>query len=128
MKSRTGHIYVLDFKATGQYLSMVADKKGSYNLGLIRLYPEGIRPFKFDEIDLSAVAGPAEINQLYYIRAIDAATREAAEPFTVEGTKQADGSWKSAIVKTPLFTLKAPHVRIKTAGNLVKIQVLARVK
>ncbi len=27
-----------------------------------------------------------------------------------------------------LFTLKAPHVRITTSGNLVKIQVLSRVK
>ena len=128
MNSRTGRVYVVDFKATGQYLSSIAGKKGSYTLGIIQLYPDGLSPFKFDEVELSAVTGPAEISQLYFVRAIDSAAREKSKSFTVDGVKQADGSWKGAVVRTPLFTLKAPHVRIKTVGNLVKVQVLARVK
>jgi hypothetical protein len=128
MKSRVGQVYVVDFKATGQYLSEVADKNGSYSLGDIELYPDGLGPIKFDEVDLSRVTGPAEINQSYYVRTIDAAVRKGGKPFTIEGAKQADGTWKNAVVRTPLFTLKAPHVRIKVIGNLVKIQVLSRVK
>jgi len=128
MKSRAGQVYVVDFKATGQYLSNVADKKGSYSLGYIELYPKGLGPIKFDDVELSRVTGPAEINQLHYVRTIDARVRKGTRPLTVEGTKQADGSCKDAVVRTPLFTLKAPHVRIKVIGNLVKIQVLSRVK
>ena len=48
--------------------------------------------------------------------------------FTVEGSRQPDGTWKTAVVCTPLFTLRAPRLRIHEAGDLVKIQVLARVK
>ncbi len=128
MKIRAGRVYVVDFKATGQYLSTVADKKGSYSLGDIQLYPEGLGPIKFDEVELSRVTGPAEINQSYYVRTIDTRVRTGTRPLTVKGTKQADGSWKNAIVRTPLFRLKVPHVRIKVSGNLVKIQVLSRVK
>lgn len=109
------------------YLNTVADKKGSYSLGLIQLYPKGLGQIKFDEVELSRATGPAEINQLYYVRAIDARMLKGVRPLTIVGTKQADGSWKSAVVRTPLFTLKAPHVRIKMIGNLVKIQVLSRV-
>jgi hypothetical protein len=127
MKSRAGQVYVLDFKATGQYLYTVADKKGSYSLGYIQLYPDGLGPIKFDEVELSRITGPAEINQLYYVRTMDSVVRKGTKPFTVEGMKQADGSWKNAVVRTPLFTLKAPRVRIKAIGNLVKIQVLSRV-
>jgi hypothetical protein len=127
MNRRTGQVYVIDFKATGQYLTTVADKEGSYSLGYIQLYPDGLSPIKFDEVELSRVIGPAEINQLYYVRTIDTGLRKGTRPLTVKGTKQADGSWKNAVVRTPLFTLKAPHVRIKVAGNLVKIQVLSRV-
>lgn len=128
MKSPAGRVYVVDFKATNQYLNTVADKKGSYSLGLIQLYPKGLGPIKFDEVELSRVTGPAEINQLYYVRTIDTRVRKGTRPLTVRGTKQADGSWKDAVVRTTLFTLKAPHVRIKITDNLVKIQVLARVK
>ena len=44
------------------------------------------------------------------------------------GRRQADGTYVDAVVTTPLFTLKAPKVRIVETGNRVKIQVLARVK
>ena len=128
MQRQTGGVYVIDFKATGQYLSTVADKKGSYSLGNIQLYPDGLEPIRFDEVELSRVKGPAEINQLYYIRAIQAGTSKGAQRPRVVGTKQADGSWKNAVVQTLLFTLRAPHIRIKSTARLIKIQVLSRVK
>ena len=128
MKSRAGKVYVIDFKATGQYLSSVTSKKGSYSIGLIYLYPEGLEPFKFDEVELSRINAPAEINQLYYIRTMDTGDTQGSGTAKVEGAGQPDGSWKNAVVRTPLFTLKAPHVRILTSGNLVKIQVLSRVQ
>ena len=128
MKGSVGTVYVIDFKATGQYLSTVTDKSGSYSLGLIQLYPNGLGPIKFDDVELSRITGLAEINQLYYVRTIDVGLQKDTEPLTIEGAKQADGSWKNAILRTPLFSLKAPHVRIKTIGRLVKIQVLSRTK
>jgi hypothetical protein len=127
MNRRIGRVYVIDFKATGQYLATLADKKRSYSLGLIQLFPEGLGPIQFDDVSLSRVRGPAEINQLYYIRCIDNLVRKPKNRFVVKGLKQLDGSWKRATVQTPVFTLRAPHIAIRTGGNLVKIRVLARV-
>lgn len=128
MQSRTGRVYVIDFKATGQYVSSVVPKKGSYTLGIINMYPDGLEPIQFDEVKVSRITAPAEINQLFYIRAIDNSDPKGKGTAKVDGMRQPDGSWKNATVRTPLFTLRAPHVRLSASGNLVKIQVLARVK
>jgi hypothetical protein len=56
------------------------------------------------------------------------ARRQREKPYAPDGTPQPDGTFKNAVLRTPLFTLKAPRVRILQAGDLVKIQVLARVK
>jgi hypothetical protein len=128
LRNRSGRIYVLDFKPTRQYMSSVVGNKGAYRLGLIGLYPGGLGPVQFDEVELSRIAVPAEVNQLYYIRTVDPSPRRGEAPIAIDGARQADGSWKAATVRTPLFTLKAPHVRVKPIGNLIKIQVLARVK
>jgi hypothetical protein len=128
LRDPAGMVYVIDFKATGQYLATVADKRGFYSLGMSQLYPDGLGPIRFDEVELTRISAPAEINQIYYIRTIDALRRRSADAVTVKGVKQSDGSWKDVVVQTPLFTLKAPHVRLQLSDRLVKIQVVSRVK
>jgi len=39
-----------------------------------------------------------------------------------------DNAYKNAVITTPLFTLKAPKVRIKDSAKRVKIWVLSRVR
>jgi hypothetical protein len=58
---------------------------------------------------------------------VDADWQSRKGPFTITGAKQQDGSYKNAVVVTPLFTLKAPHVRVQERGTRVVIQVLDRV-
>ncbi|QOY85875.1 hypothetical protein [Paludibaculum fermentans] len=97
-----------------------------YQLGLITLWPEGAGTLSFDDVEVSGLSGPSLSDQLYYVRAVDTSgARDKA--WSVEGAAQPDGTYRRAVVRTPVFTLKAPHVRVIETGDAVKIQVLARV-
>jgi hypothetical protein len=125
---RQGRTYIVNLKATRLYTStLVPDATGSYRLGLLTLYPSGYPGFERDAIHMSPVAVPMNADQLYYLRIVDADWQSRKGPFTITGAKQQDGSYKNAVVVTPLFTLKAPHVRVQERGTRVVIQVLDRV-
>ncbi len=128
VKARIGRVYVLDFKKTGQYLSGVCDSKGSYGIGLTKVYQEGLPGLKFDDVDLSPVTAPTVMDQLYYIRVVDTDWQTRPEPYRLSGEKQADGTWKNARLQTPLFVLSAPHILITETPGRIKIQLLSRVK
>ncbi len=119
---------MIDCKKTGQFLGTLAGRGKPQHMGLVTMYPEGFDTYRFDEVEIGAMSTPAETDQLYYVRVVDTQTRPGAAPYSIDGARQPDGTWKQAVVRTPLFTLKTPHVRIIEAGNLVKVQVLARVK
>jgi hypothetical protein len=106
----------------------LAGKAGAYRLGLLTLFPAGYPGFTLDAVELSPVKVPCNTDQLFYFRAVDTESAARKQALTVTGQRQADGSYVDAVVTTPLFTLKAPKVRVIEAGNRVKIQVLARVK
>ena len=125
---RTGRTYILDFKMTGQYLGAVVGETGSHGVGLTRVHPGGLGLLEFDEVRLSRVGVTTEVDRLYYIRVVDTDWKGRSEAFSLTGERQPDGTWKNAEVRTPLFVLSAPHVRLKESGNRVKIQVLSRVK
>ncbi len=127
VKSRSGRTYIIDLKGTGTYPPPPPESAVKYRLGLITLFPSGFPGLKLDEIEISKTAVPAMSDQLYYVKVVDteAATRKQA--YTVTGMKQADGTYLDAVVTTPVFTLKAPKVRIHETATRVKIQVLARV-
>jgi hypothetical protein len=125
---RQGRTYIVNLKATRLYTStLVPDATGSYRLGLLTLYPSGYPGFERDAIQMSPIAVPMNADQLYYLRIVDADWQSRKGPFTITGAKQQDGSYKNAVVVTPLFTLKAPHVRVQERGTRVVIQVLDRV-
>lgn len=127
LKSRKGRTYILDFKAITQYVAGLADTKEGYRLGLITMYRSSYPGFKLDDIELSRTTVPAVADQLYYLKVVDTAPATHKQPYTVVGTKLADGTWANATITTPLFTIKAPKVRIRETATRVKIQVLARV-
>jgi len=128
VSSRQGRVYVVDLKTTGQFIGTLTVKAGGHRLGLLTLFPDGYPGFTLDEVELSPVKVPCNTDQLYYFKAVDTDARSRKAAHTVTGKKQDDGTCLDAVVTTPLFTLKAPKLRIKEAGNRVKIQVLARVK
>ena len=128
ISSRQGRVYIVDLKPVRQYMDGLAGRAGAYRLGLLTLFPAGYPGFTLDAVELSPVKVPCNTDQLFYFRAVDVESRSRKQPFTVTGERRADGSYADAVVTTPLFTLKAPRVRIVESGNRVKIQVLARVK
>jgi hypothetical protein len=126
VRGRTGRVYVIDVKKTGHSVGGLRARGKSQRLGLVAMFPEGFEAYRFDEVEIGGTAAPAEVDQLYYVRVVDTEVREGA-PYAVEGARQPDGTWKQAVVRTPLFTVKAPHVRVLEAPTLVKVQVLSRV-
>ena len=126
IQSRTGRVYVIDFKPVNQAVYAIAKPPKSYELGLMSLWPEGAGTFSFDDVEVSGLSAPSMSDQIYFIRAVDsAASREKG--WSVEGTVEPDGTYRRAVVRTPVFTVKAPHVRVIETKELVRIQVLARV-
>ncbi len=124
-RERRGRVYVVDFKRTGMYLGAAIKKDAPCQLGLIRIYPEGIDAVRFDEVEVSAIRAPAAVDQLYYLRVVDTERRGS---YQISGEKTPAGAVKNAVITTPLFTVKAPLARVREAGDLVKIEVLARVQ
>ncbi len=76
---------------------------------------------------MSRVSMPSMSDQGYYVQAVDTEWRSRKRAYSVRGAKQQDGTYINAVVTTPLFTLKAPRLRIKETANRVKIRVLERV-
>ncbi len=128
ISARQGRVYIVDLKPVRQYMEGLAGKAGAYRLGLLTLFPAGYPGFTLDAVELSPTKVPCNTDQLFYFRAVDTESRSRRQALTVSGQRQADGTYVDAVVTTPLFTLKAPKVRIVETGNRVKIQVLARVK
>jgi hypothetical protein len=127
--SRTGQVYVINFKPIKQYLPGLADKsKPTYKLGLMEMFPEGIGSLKFDDITLDVKPVPTEINQLYYLKVVDTDTEKSKKPYTIEYQSiDESGVYTNVNITTPLFTLKAPKVTIRERGNRIKITVISRI-
>ena len=126
INSRSGRVYVIDFKAVKQFIGAVAKPSKVYQLGLMSLWPDGVGTFAFDEVEVSGLAAPSMADQLYFVRVVDTTPRRE-KAWSVEGAAQPDGTYRRAVVRTPLFTVKAPRVRVIETGDMVKIQVLDRV-
>jgi hypothetical protein len=127
--ARQGRTYVIDLKPTRLFTgTLLRGKVDSYRLGLLTLYPSGHPGFQVDAIEMSPVAVPMNADQLYYLKIVDTDPQSRKEAFTITGAKQEDGTYTDAVVVTPLFTLKAPKVRLRESGTRVVIHVLDRVK
>jgi hypothetical protein len=126
--ARKGQIYILNFKPIQDYILGTKERK-SFSLGLIEAFPEGIADLKINDIEISGISCPAEKNQLYYLKLVDTAWREGQKPFSITfESQEPDGVYRNAVVTTPLFTLKAPKIKIEESGNRVKISLLARLR
>jgi hypothetical protein len=128
IQARRGRVYVIDVKAAGQFIDTTFPAKAGYRLGIGRLFPDGADAVRFNDVELSRVTVPFETAELYYVRLVDTTPKKGGRGFTITGQKQADGSYTDATVTTPLFTLKAPRVRVIESANRIKVKVLSRVK
>jgi len=128
ISARRGRVYIVDLKPVRHFVSTLTPKAGSHRLGLLTLFPAGYPGFTLDGVEMSPVKVPCNTDQLFYVRAVDTEADTRKQAYSVAGTREADGTYVDAVVTTPLFTLKAPKLRVVESGNRVKIQVLARVR
>ncbi len=124
-----GLTYAINFKEIGQFAGTLPVDKKSYHLGLISVYPDGVGKLTFDDVEINIRHKPVEIDKLYHLILVDPDGTRRAKPYELTFEKQ-DGTdtYVNAVVTTPLFTLKAPKVRIVADAGRVKIWILARVK
>ena len=128
LKNRKGMAYVINFKKIHQYADQLYEKTPHYMLGLIRMYMKGIPAAIIGNIEISAIKEPVEGNQLYHIKCVDTTWKSGDKPFTIEYEKQTENIYEDAVIQTPLFTLKAPLVRIEESSSRVKFILLPVVK
>ena len=125
--SRKGRSFIISFKGISQFLSPIVSEE-SYTLGLIYLYPRGVGTIKVDDIEIVSQEVPAEINQIYYLKFVDTDWKKRETFYSLKyEEKEGEDIFKKVVITTPLFTLKAPKVRIKERGDRIKIWILSRV-
>lgn len=130
ISAREGRSYIISLKPIHQYLSGLEDKtRKSWSVGLMYIFPDGIGPAAFDDVEFSGTTVPAEANQLYYIKIVDTDWKTRDKPYTLTyEKKEGEEVFVKAVLTTPVFTLKAPKIRIRESASRIKIWILARVK
>ncbi len=128
-QERKGRSYIIDFKPISQFLGSLVDKTvKEYVLGLIYMYPDGIKELKFDNISISFNPVPVEINQLYFVKVVDTDSGKHKEPYKMEyESKDNNGFFYNVTITTPLFILKAPKISVRESSNRVKFIIHSRV-
>ena len=128
--AREGRAYIISLKPIRQFLSGLEDKsKKSWSVGLMQIFPDGVGPVAFDDVEFGGTGVPTEGNQLYYLKIVDTDWKTRDKPYTLTyEKKEGEEVFFNAVLTTPLFTLKAPKIRISDSERRVKIWILARVK
>jgi len=124
LMDRKGMAYIVNFKKVRQYEMQLYEKEPKLTLGLINMYLEGVPAVTIGKIELSAIAGPVEGNQLYHLKVVDTQWKTGGKPYSIEYQKKDGNVYEGAVIKTPLFILKAPLVRIDETSSRVKFTLL----
>ncbi len=124
LQARRGQVYIIDIKPILQYESQLYTDVPQYTLGLIHMYMKGVPAATAAETLISAVRVPIEGNQLYYLKVVDTGAKEGAAPYRIKGREKSEGVWEDAEIRTPLFTVKTPLVRIEQTPTRVKFVCL----
>ncbi len=126
---RKGRSYIISFKPLRQFVTeLLGEQVKKFELGLMQMVPGGTPRLAFDEVEVSPISVPVEVNQLFFIKVVDTESAARAKSFEIKAEKIEGDVYKNAVLTTPLFTLKAPAIRIADDGGRVRIWVLARVR
>jgi hypothetical protein len=124
--SRKGRTYVVSFNAIG-YTPRASGGRKSFRLGSMQLYPAGLGELHCDQIEISGLDVPCLVHERSHLQVIDTAHTKGKPACSVQFTKrEGTNVFHGAVIKTPVFTLKAPKVRISESPKRVKIAILAR--
>lgn len=130
LTSRKGRAYIVSFKPIRQFLSTLPYKEDQpYKIGLMNIFPQGVGNLKVNDIEIICQDLPTELSQLYHLKIVDTDWETREESYNLTYTKkEGEDIFYNAVLKTPVFTLKAPKIRLKEKGQRVKVWILARVK
>jgi len=129
LQDMKGKVYIIDLKPIHQYLLSLVDKsRQNYELGLINMFPFGLGVIRIDKVSISFKPVLSEVNQLYYVKLIDANSKKSKKPYKIKYESKDDkGFFYNVIVTTPLFELKAPKITIIKSTNRTKFVIHSRV-
>jgi hypothetical protein len=117
---------LVSFNAVG-YTPDASGARKPFRLGLMELYPAGLGDLQSDQVELSGLDVPCLVYEGCHLQVIDTAPAKSEPACTVQFTRrEGTNVFHGAVVRTPLFTLKAPKVRISESPKRVKIAILAR--
>lgn len=128
LKNQKGMAYVINLKKVNQYEMKLYDKVDSISLGVINIYREGLPPVKFGNYEISSIPGPLVGEQIFHLKVVDTKWKPGTDPYSITFTRQDGNIFEGAVITTPLFTIKAPLVRIDQTSSRVKFTLLQVLK
>ena len=128
VQKRKGASFIVNFKNTGEFV-YPESLQTSYRVGLINIYPKGIRRVKIADVVFEGEDTPMVNDQLYYIKWIDTETKGTGRGYEVQGVREGTTNiYRDATFKTRGFKLSAPKIEIREGKDRVKVTVLAKVR
>ncbi|MGB2869959.1 MAG: hypothetical protein WBD36_16035 [Bacteroidota bacterium] len=128
VSKRKGLTFVVNFKNTGEF-PVVESTQTSYRIGLINIYPRGIKKIRIADVVFEGEDTPMVTDQIYFVKWIDTQANGSRGSYQIEGTREGTTNiYQNAVVKTSGFRLVAPRLEIKERKNRVKLTVLGKVK
>lgn len=124
MKDRKGMAYIINLSKMVKNENAVYPDTERLTMGMINIYPEGVPAAKIGNCEISRIPVPLVRDKLYHLKVVDTKGKAGAEPYSITCKKHEGNVYEDAVIKTPLFTLKAPLVRIDESTDRVKITVL----
>ena len=124
--ARRGRSYIVSFREIGGVVLAPREGARSFPLGYMQLFPAGVAETRADEVVLSAIRVPLQSDSLFrHLKVVDVAPEKASRPYLLSCRSRDGEICLGAAVRTPIFTLKAPKLRVKERGPRVKFDVLA---
>ncbi|MGA3245430.1 MAG: hypothetical protein ABSE41_12495 [Bacteroidota bacterium] len=128
VQKRNGMTYIVNFKNTGEFVAPESSQT-SYKVGLINIFPKGIRRVKIADVVFEGEETPMVNDQIYYLKWIDTEAKGTGRGYEVQGVREGTTNiYRDATFKTRGFKLSAPRIEIRESKDRVKVTVLAKVR
>jgi hypothetical protein len=124
LKNRRGTTYIVNLSRLGLNEREFFGNANVVSMGRVNMYLEGLPAIKIGNCEISSIPGPLVRDQLYFLKVVDANAKAGAKTYSVTFEKRDGDVYEGALIKTPLFTLKAPLVRIDETPSHIKFTVL----
>lgn len=126
VRARRGRKYVIDFRSAG-FFPGPAKAKASYALRNLFIYPDGIGRVRAGGIDLDGGDVPVEDFCHLKLTFVNTRWKGSDEPLAICcREKEGDDVFLDAEVVTPVFSLKAPKLKIHEGPSGVDLVLLSR--